>query len=126
VLMPAWPLGVSYTKGLLGIDQRTTVAERLQQAALARSAWVEPIRTMDFKDIQADPALMEIVRESGATLFGDNCTVCHGVRAQGGPGYPSLTSGSWLWGGDPETVAETIRVGINSQHEETRVSQMPA
>ena len=25
VLMPAWPLGVTYTKGLLGIDQRTTV-----------------------------------------------------------------------------------------------------
>ena len=23
VLMPAWPLGVTYTKGLLGIDQRT-------------------------------------------------------------------------------------------------------
>lgn len=27
VLMPAWPLGVSYTKGLLGIDQRTTISE---------------------------------------------------------------------------------------------------
>ncbi len=26
VLMPAWPLGLTYTKGLLGIDQRTTVA----------------------------------------------------------------------------------------------------
>ena len=33
VLMPAWPLGVSYTKGLLGIDQRTTVTESLKQAA---------------------------------------------------------------------------------------------
>ncbi|MFX4486019.1 cbb3-type cytochrome c oxidase N-terminal domain-containing protein, partial [Acinetobacter baumannii] len=26
VLMPAWPLGVTYTKGLLGIDQRNQVA----------------------------------------------------------------------------------------------------
>ena len=25
VLMPAWPLGLTYTKGLLGIDQRTIV-----------------------------------------------------------------------------------------------------
>ena len=25
VLMPAWPIGTTYTKGLLGIDQRTTV-----------------------------------------------------------------------------------------------------
>jgi cytochrome c oxidase cbb3-type subunit 3 len=28
VLMPAFPLGVTYTKGLLGIDQRTTVRSR--------------------------------------------------------------------------------------------------
>ena len=33
VLMPAWPLGVTYTKGLLGIDQRATVSESLKQAA---------------------------------------------------------------------------------------------
>ena len=33
VLMPAWPLGFTYTKGLLGIDQRTTVTESLKQAA---------------------------------------------------------------------------------------------
>ena len=26
VLMPAWPLGVTYTKGLLGIDQRNIVS----------------------------------------------------------------------------------------------------
>lgn len=31
VLMPAWPLGLTYTKGLLGIDQRTTVAELLKK-----------------------------------------------------------------------------------------------
>src|SRR5690606_16340998 len=35
-------------------------------------------------------------------------------------------SGAWLWGGDPETLAETIRVGINSGHPETRASQMMA
>ena len=46
------------------------------------------------------------------------CAVCHGVDARGGPGYPDLTDASWLWGGDPEVVAETLRVGINSGHEE--------
>ena len=34
VLMPTWPLGVTYTKGLLGIDQRNIVTESLKQAAL--------------------------------------------------------------------------------------------
>ena len=34
VLMPAWPLGLTYTKGLLGIDQRTTVTESLKRSGV--------------------------------------------------------------------------------------------
>ena len=126
LLMPAWPLGVTYTKGLLGIDQRQTVALALEQAAADRAAWVQQIESADFAQIQADPQLMLIVRQMGRTLFGDNCSVCHGTGAAGGPGYPSLIGGSWLWGGEPETIAETLRVGINSTHPDTRVGQMPA
>ena len=126
LLMPAWPLGVTYTKGLLGIDQRQTVALALEQAAADRAAWVQQIESADFAQIQADPQLMLIVRQMGRTLFGDNCSVCHGTGAAGGPGYPSLIGASWLWGGEPETIAETVRVGINSTHPDTRVGQMPA
>lgn len=126
LLMPAWPLGTTYTKGLLGIDQRRSVAERLEQAAAERQAWTERIDSTDFAGIQADPELMRIVRTTGRALFGDNCAVCHGSRAQGGPGFPSLTGGSWLWGGSPEAIAETLRVGINSTHPDTRVGQMLA
>ena len=126
VLMPAWPLGVTYTKGLLGIDQRTTLSESLAQAALERSAWSKRIEAESFKQIQADPRLMENVRQTGRTLFGDNCAPCHGSNAQGGKGFPNLTTASWLWGGDPETIAETIRVGINSAHPQSRTSQMMA
>jgi cytochrome c oxidase cbb3-type subunit 3 len=126
ILMPAWPLGWTYTKGLLGIDQRTRVERQIDQATAERSPWASQIEQKDFATIQADPALMEIVREAGATLFGDNCAVCHGTRGTGGKGFPDLTAGAWLWGGDPETIAETIRLGINSAHDETRVSQMLA
>src|SRR5690606_31270927 len=38
----------------------------------------------------------------------------------------NLTTDSWLWGGTPEQIAETIRVGINSTHPDTRTAQMPA
>ena len=38
VLMPAWPLGVTYTKGLLGIDQRTTVSRKPGTGALRTRA----------------------------------------------------------------------------------------
>ncbi len=126
VLMPAWPIGVTYTKGLLGIDQRKTANESLKLAALERSAWTKRIEAEGFKDIQVDPRLMDAVRQTGRTLFGDNCAACHGSKAQGGAGFPNLTTASWLWGGDPVAVAETIRVGINSPHKDSRTSQMPA
>lgn len=126
LLFPAFPLGWTYTKGLLGIDQRTTVDEVLQRAALQRQSWTKRIETEDFAAIQADPALMTNVRQTGRTLFGDNCAACHGLNAKGSKGFPDLTTESWLWGGDPKTIAETIRVGINSTHSDTRIAQMLA
>jgi cytochrome c oxidase cbb3-type subunit 3 len=126
ILMPAWPIGVTYTKGLLGIDQRATVVQNLKQAQLDRSVWTKRIESEDFSAIQADPQLMTIVRQTGHALFGDNCAACHGAKATGGKGFPNLTTASWLWGGTPEAIAETIRVGINSPHADSRTSQMPA
>ena len=126
VLMPAFPLGVTYTKGLLGIDQRTSVKESLKQAALERETWTRRMGTESYQVIQADPNLMKIVRQTGHTLFGDNCAACHGFNAKGGKGFPDLTASSWLWGGDPEAISETIRVGINSSHPKSRVGQMLA
>src|ERR1700745_819791 len=126
VLMPAWPLGVTYTKGLLGIDQRSVVAASLKEAAVDRRVWSGKIEVEDLAQIQSDPALMQVVRETGHALFGNNCAACHGQDAKGGPGFPNLTTSSWLWGGKPDQIFNTIRVGINSAHPDTRTSQMPA
>jgi cytochrome c oxidase cbb3-type subunit 3 len=126
LLMPAWPIGTTYTKGLLGIDQRMIVGQSLKQAALDRAQWTDRIAKEDFAALQRDPAIMAVVRETGRALFGDNCAACHGRNASGGPGFPNLTTNAWLWGGSPEAIAETIRVGINSAHPQTRSSQMPA
>lgn len=126
VLMPAWPLGTTYTKGLLRADQHRIVAASLERAALVRSVWAQKIASETYAEIQADPALMRVVRETGHALFGGNCTPCHGVDAEGGPGFPDLTTSAWNWGGKPEDIFTTIRVGVNSAHADTRVSQMPA
>lgn len=126
VLMPAWPLVETYTKGVLGVDQRSSLAENLRIAAADRASWTQQIETRNFAEIQADDSLMQIVRNTGRPLFEDNCATCHGMKGQGGHGFPRLTDDAWLWGADPATVAETIRVGINSTHNETRVSQMQA
>jgi cytochrome c oxidase cbb3-type subunit 3 len=127
VLYPTWPLGSTFTKGLTGFDQRNLVTEQVAKADAERaSAWAGKVETMSYADIEADPALMQPVKEAGRTLFVDNCAVCHGVSATGGPGFPNLTSKSWLWGGEPEAIEETIKVGINSTNDDTRVSQMMA
>ncbi len=126
ILMPAWPLGVTYTKGLLGIDQRAVVTKQVEDAAATRAAWTGRIAEASLEDIAADPDLMNHVRETGRTLFIDNCAACHGTRGTGGPGFPNLAAKAWLWGGEPDTIAETIRIGINATNDETRVSQMMA
>ena len=126
ILMPTWPLGTTYTKGLLGDDQRQIVTKAVKQAALDRSEWSSRIEKESFADIQKDPRLMEAVRETGRTLFGDNCAACHGRDAHGGLGFPNLHDGIVAWGGSPEAIAETIRVGINSANPNSRTSQMLA
>jgi cytochrome c oxidase cbb3-type subunit 3 len=126
IFMPAWPLGTTYTKGLLGNDQRQIVKQQIVDATQERAAWTDRIASASFAEIAADNALMHHVRDTGRTLFVDNCAVCHGTKGTGGPGFPSLAAGAWLWGGTPEAIAETIRVGINATHADTRTSQMMA
>ncbi|GGA66052.1 Cbb3-type cytochrome c oxidase subunit [Nitratireductor aestuarii] len=123
---PTWPLGTTYTKGLLGIDQRTTVEERVVEGQQARQDWMARIESEPYDQILADENLMQIVRSSGRQLFGDNCAACHGRDARGRANYPDLTDGDWIWGSGPEAIEQTMRVGVNTEHPESRIGQMPA
>jgi cytochrome c oxidase cbb3-type subunit 3 len=125
-VVPTWPLGWTYTEGLFGIDQRQTVEQRLVEAQQDRFAWTQRIETEPYASILADEELMSIVRSTGRQLFGDNCAACHGRDGRGRAGYPDLTDDDWLWGGGPELIEQTMRVGINTRHAESRIGQMPA
>jgi len=60
VLMPAWPLGVTYTKGLLGIDQRNVAegsgdrSQRLDQQDRDRKLCRGPVRSENDDDRARD------------------------------------------------------------------------
>lgn len=126
LLMPAWPLGTTYTKGLLHHDERASVTARVKAAAGQRASWTSMVEQDDAATVLENDALMAKVRETGQTLFADNCAMCHGAGARGGPGFPSLVSGTPLWGATADALLQTIMVGINSNHPDSRTSQMPA
>ncbi len=126
ILFPTWPTVESYTKGLLGVDQRSSVEESLKNAAGYRADWTTTLESADVAALQADAAIMAHVGKTGPRLFEDNCAACHGVNATGAKGYPNLVDDQWLWGGDPDAIMETLRVGINAPHQQTRNSLMPA
>lgn len=50
--------------------------------------------------------------QQGAALFTTNCAVCHGPEGKGmrSVGAPNLTDGIWLYGGDADTITQTIRM----------------
>lgn len=124
--VPTWPLGSTYTKGLLETDQKKSVEQSLVQGMHDRSDWTRRLTSEPYDTILADEALMARVRRVGPQLFGDNCAACHGRDARGRLNYPSLVDDDWLWGGSPEMIEQTMRVGVNSLHPESRIGQMPA
>jgi cytochrome c oxidase cbb3-type subunit 3 len=126
LLLPSWPLVTTYTKGLLGIDQRELVAGEIEAGQRYRAHWVARFAGDTLPEIRADETLMEIVRGAGPALWDDNCAVCHGRQGVGGPGFPSLVDDAWLWGGSDEAVLTTILHGVNTRHPDTRLSQMLA
>ena len=58
--------------------------------------------------------------EAGKVLFEENCASCHGEEGKGDQefGAPNLTDAIWLYGGDRETIVESITNG--------RMGVMPA
>lgn len=48
--------------------------------------------------------------DAGAAVFEMNCSSCHGAEGRGDPfvGAPNLTDAIWLYGGDEESVTETV------------------
>jgi cytochrome c oxidase cbb3-type subunit 3 len=55
--------------------------------------------------------------QAGASHFQMLCSACHGADGRGNPllGAPNLTDGTWLYGSDAATIAETITKGRNGQ-----------
>ncbi len=126
IVYPAIPGMTSATKGLWGWSSRADVRTEMTAVIDGQKALTDKIATMDINAIMANPEARAFAVSAGSSLFKVNCVQCHGSGAQGGPGYPNLNDNSWLWGGKPEQVVQTISSGIrDTTNSETRDSLMP-
>jgi cytochrome c oxidase cbb3-type subunit 3 len=64
--------------------------------------------------LSGDPMDASMV-EAGQTVYVDNCASCHGEAGEGDiyQGAPNLADAIWLYGGDYDTVKETV---MNSRY----------
>lgn len=125
VLYPSVPFFRSHFGGVLGYTQRDDVAKTLREAAGSQAVYRDRIRNLDVTAVRADEELRRFAVAGGRVLFAENCAGCHQSGGVGTRGYPSLADDDWLWGGSLTDIEHTLRVGIRSTHEETRMSQMP-
>lgn len=126
VLFPAWPLVSSYTAGVLGHSNRAEGIAAYEELVDTRMQQASGLQTASVDEILADDNMRQFAVAQGAAAFGDNCAACHGTGATGSKGFPNLVDDDWLWGGTIDAIHETIRVGIRSTSEDTRMNEMTA
>jgi cytochrome c oxidase cbb3-type subunit 3 len=124
VFYPAWPLVHTYTKGALGWSSRGAVDAEVADLKKLRQANNDKLAATPIAAVFKDPSLLSFAQAQGKAAFGDNCAPCHGAGGGGAVGYPNLTDDDWLWGGTPEKIEETIKVGVRSTSPDTRSGSM--
>ena len=87
-------------------SQREHAADKAAGDAKLAAAFA-PYDGKALPELAADPKALAL----GHNVFASTCAVCHGSNAQGAVGYPNLTDASWQWGGDPDTVLQTMLDG---------------
>ncbi|MEO5348621.1 MAG: cytochrome-c oxidase, cbb3-type subunit III [Magnetococcus sp. YQC-3] len=120
ILYPAWPLPEGFTKGVWGWSMQQEFAQDMAMAAAQKKGADERLAKLSLQEIAKDNQLLQYAMSGGKAVFGDFCAPCHGSSGVGvkSGGFPNLADDDWLFGGDLNTIQETISNG--------RSGQMPA
>jgi cytochrome c oxidase cbb3-type subunit III len=84
-------------------------AAEKEAAAKQYGPLFEKFASVDLAVLAKDPQ----ANAMGQRLFLNECAPCHGSDGGGGPGFPNLRDGDWLYGGDPQTIETSIANGRN-------------
>ncbi len=93
-----------------GYFRWTSQHEHDVQARAERETYLAaftPFRKLSIAELSKNSNAMRM----GQSIFNNNCAACHGSDARGAKGFPSLTDNDWLYGGDAETISQTLREG---------------
>lgn len=126
-LYPSWPVGDSFTKGLMTItykvdgkdvtthwNTRALLIKDMQEGeeAVKQRKHMSTLLATSYEEIITDPKMIQFTRTVGKILFADNCAACHGVGGAGVAGlFPNLVDDDWLWGGSLQVIQATIESG---------------
>ncbi len=112
ILYPAIPLVHDSTKGILGWTMITEFKADVAENEALKAPFLKKVAAMDGQQLLADDGMKSFAESSAKALFGDNCAGCHGAGGQGAPGlFPALVDDDWLYGGDIDTIIESITDG---------------
>ena len=130
--LPRWWLGLFYITLVFGAFYLLLYPGLGKFAGIldwtSRGAYEQEVETMEAKvgplfqryrqtavlDLIKDPEALQI----GERLYLNYCSTCHGSDARGARGFPNLRDNSWQWGGDPDSIKETLTNG--------RIAAMPS
>jgi len=106
VYLALWP-GLGNFPGLLKWTQLGEYEAEVQAAEARFQPVYASFMQQDIPTVSANAD----ARAIGRNLFLTYCSQCHGSNAEGATGYPNLTDGDWLYGGDPDTIRATLISG---------------
>ncbi|MFT0547975.1 cytochrome-c oxidase, cbb3-type subunit III [Allopusillimonas ginsengisoli] len=99
--------GLGSYDGLLGFSAAKEVKQHQEELRERIEPLYATYREMPLTEIAHNAD----ARKIGQRLFLNNCAQCHGSDARGAGSFPNLTDGDWLYGGEPETIVQTITKG---------------
>lgn len=127
IAYPAWPMITRATPGLIGFSTRADVQDEIDRFAAMNAEVRAKLASADMTTLADDSDVYNFAIQSGRATFATFCSQCHGSGAAGAKGYPNLLDNDWLWGGDIEAIAYSIRHGIrNLDDPDAHYAEMPA